>query len=124
MSAMHRGRCHPRERKLLPSEPGCSGRRCRAVERGTYFGRASKADDGRRFTLLAVVADSATNLQFRTYLKSGEVTQNFLGLSDLGGAAVLSQIQVIRGPYLPPSDRSSRRVFGACLRSFHRASAI
>ena len=68
----------------------------------TYFGRASKSDDGRPFTLLAVVADSATNLQFQAYLTSGEVTHNFPGLSDLGGATVLSQVQVIRGPYLPP----------------------
>jgi len=67
-----------------------------------YFGRPSKSDDGRPFTLLAVVADDSTSLQFQTYLKSGQATDNFPGLGDLGGATVLGEINVIRGTYLPP----------------------
>ncbi|MGD0609412.1 MAG: hypothetical protein ABSA53_38285 [Streptosporangiaceae bacterium] len=68
----------------------------------TYFGRQSNSDDGRPYTLLAVVADNPTNQQFQAYLTHGGVTHNFPGLADLGGAAVLSQIKVIRGRYLPP----------------------
>lgn len=64
-----------------------------------YFGRPSRSDDGRTYTLLAVAADDATNLRFQGYLRSGAITHKYLGLGDLGGAAVLSQIKVTRGSY-------------------------
>jgi hypothetical protein len=67
-----------------------------------YFGRASKADNGRPFTVLVVIADDSTNRQFQEYLATGEVTQNFPGLADLSGATIVSEIKVIRAPYLPP----------------------
>lgn len=66
----------------------------------TYFGRASKVDDGRPFNLLAAVADDATSQQFSAYLASGNATHSFPALASLGNAAVLSEIAVIRGPYL------------------------
>lgn len=68
-----------------------------------YFGQPSKIDDGKQFTLLAVVADDATNQQFRVYLASGHANgDRFPALGSLGGATVLSQINVIRGSYLGP----------------------
>jgi hypothetical protein len=67
-----------------------------------YFGQASKSDNGRPFTALVVIANDSTNRQFQEYLASGKVTHNFPGLADLGGAAIVSEIKVTRGPYLPP----------------------
>jgi hypothetical protein len=67
-----------------------------------YFGRSSKSDDGRPFTLLAVVADNSANQEFQAYLTSGGITHSFPGLGDLTGAAILSQVKVTRGSYLPP----------------------
>ncbi len=68
----------------------------------TYFGEASKADDGRPFNLLVALADDATSQQFSAYLASGNETGSFPALAGLGNATVLSEITVIRGTYLGP----------------------
>ncbi len=67
----------------------------------TYFGEASKKDDGRPFNLLVALADDATSQQFSAYLAAGK-TGGFPGLAGLGNATVLSEITVIRGTYLGP----------------------
>lgn len=66
------------------------------------FGQPSKADSGRPFALLAVVADDSADQAFRAYMKSGDMTGNFPGLARLSGATILSQITVTRALYPGP----------------------
>lgn len=62
-----------------------------------YFGQQSAADDGRPFTILAVIANDTADQRFRTWLASGEATGSYPALADLTGATIVSQVKVIRG---------------------------
>jgi hypothetical protein len=67
-----------------------------------YFGQQSAVDNGRPFTLLAVIANDTADQRFRSWLAAGSATGSYPALADLTGAAVLAQIKVIRGPFQGP----------------------
>jgi hypothetical protein len=64
-----------------------------------YFGQQSSVDDGRLYTMLAVIADDTADQRFRTWLAAGSATGSYPALADLTGAAVMTQVKVIRGTY-------------------------
>ncbi len=67
-----------------------------------YFGQQSAADNGRPFTILAVIANDTANQRFRTWLTSGKATGRYPALADLTGATIMTQAKVIRGTYQGP----------------------
>jgi hypothetical protein len=66
------------------------------------FGQQSAIDNGRPFTILAVVVNDTADQRFRTRLDSGKATGSYPALADLTGAAVMSQVNVIRSTYQGP----------------------
>lgn len=67
-----------------------------------YFGQPSAVDDHRPFTVLAVIANDTADQRFRTWLDSGKATGSYPALADLTGAAVMTQVKVIRSTYQEP----------------------
>ncbi len=67
-----------------------------------HFGQQSAVDNGRSFTILAVIANDTADQRFRTWLDSGKATGSYPALADLTGAAVMTQVKVIRGTYQGP----------------------
>ena len=59
-------------------------------------------DDGRPYTMLAVIADNTADQRFRTWLAAGSATGSYHAIADLTGAAVMTQVKVIRGTYQGP----------------------
>lgn len=66
------------------------------------FGQQSAVDNGRPFTILAVIANDTADQRFRTWLDSGKATGSYPALADLTGAAVMTQVNVIRSTYQGP----------------------
>ncbi len=64
----------------------------------TYGRAAPAADNGRRFILLAVIADDKADRRFLDWLAGGAASGNYNALADLTGATVLDQVTVVRGP--------------------------
>ena len=85
----------------FPQDPISVASNARTWSTSAHFGRPPPADNGRPFTLLAVIADDVANKLFGNFLanNAGSASGTYPGLAHLSGATVLAQVTVTRGPF-------------------------